>query len=272
MGRDLESGLTAQGIFAAELVRLRQQTGLSQIALGARIGCHRTLISHIERGEKKPQRKIAEALDVAFELTDKKHFTGLYERLIREIGSLGWFGRWLEVEPQATYLRFWDPLLVPGILQTEAYARAIYQREPSLPANEVEQRVSARMERRSILRREVPPRVWVMIDETVLHRPIGGRAVLAGQLRFLLEMADHPAVTIQVVPIDAGCAPGLLSAFALAQLPNDMQVATIQSSGDGVVTTEPRLLSRLTLQCDIIRDDAYSQSESLRLIERVMEQ
>ncbi|PZG39603.1 hypothetical protein C1I98_23660 [Spongiactinospora gelatinilytica] len=272
MGRGIEPGASAQALFAAELARLRQEHGLSQVALGVRIGCHRTLISHIERGTKRPKRNVAEALDVAFGLTKKRHFTGIYERMIREMGMMGWFGRWLEGEPQALSLRFWDPMLVPGILQTEAYARAIFSREPGIPPSEVEALVSRRMERRAILDREAPPRIWIMMDENVLLRPIGGRATLVEQLKFLLEMAQHPSVTIQVVPNEAGCTPGLLSAFALARLPHDVQVATIQSSGDGVVTTEPRLISRLTLQCDSIRDDAYSQKESLQLIERVIEQ
>ncbi|MCG5214679.1 helix-turn-helix domain-containing protein [Streptosporangium sp. KLBMP 9127] len=272
MSRDGAAGTTAEACFAAELSRSRRDAGLSQAALGTRIGCHRTLISHIERGGKRPQRVIAEALDATFGLTHKRHFVGMYERILRDLGSRGWFLRWLEVEPQASFLRFWDPLLVPGIVQTEAYARAIYQQEPTVPATEVDRAVGIRIARRSILERDTPPRMWIMMDETVLHRPIGGREVLAGQLRFLREIADHPSVTIQIVPIDAGCAPGLLSAFALARLPDDVQIATIQSSGDGVVTGEPTLLSRLTLRCDTIRDDAYSQSESLRLIERVTKQ
>ncbi|MFI0421776.1 helix-turn-helix transcriptional regulator [Spongiactinospora sp. 9N601] len=270
MGRGIEPGASAQALFAAELARLRQEYGLSQVALGVRIGCHRTLISHIERGTKRPKRNVAEALDVAFGLTKKRHFTGIYERMIREMGVMGWFGRWLEVEPQALSLRFWDPMLVPGILQTEAYARAIYQR--AVHPKEVEQRVAQRMERRNILNRDEPPRVWVMMDETILMRPVGGPRVLHEQLHFLLQAAEHPSVTIQVVPIAAGCTPGLLSAFAMARLPNDVHVATIQSAGDGLVTAEPRLLSRLTARCDSIRDDAYSQKESLALIERMMKQ
>ncbi|GLW06220.1 transcriptional regulator [Microtetraspora sp. NBRC 13810] len=273
MERDLGSGKSARALFSAEMVRLRRERGLSQSMLGKRLQVHRTLISHIERGGKPPQREIAEGLDTVFDLTEQGHFIGLYKRMVRDLGTIGWFLRWLEVEPRASLLRFWDPLLIPGFLQTEDYARAIFSQEPTVSAGEVEERVAIRMARRAILDRKEPPRVWIMMEESVLNRPIGGEHVLRDQLRHLLNMAEHPSVTLQVVPVSAGCAPGLLSAFALARVPDDdFEIATVQSAGDGVVTTDPGMITRLSLRCDTIRNDALSQHDSLRLIERAAEQ
>jgi transcriptional regulator with XRE-family HTH domain len=126
--------------FASDLEHYRKKAKLSQISLSSRMRCHTSLISHVERGRRTPTLEFAEAADRAFELDG--HFVHLY-RQISQSPALGWFARWAEeIEPQAVILQSWDPLLVPGLLQTPEYARAIFSTtsppEPaSLPAKTV---------------------------------------------------------------------------------------------------------------------------------------
>lgn len=249
--------------FATDLEQYRRRSGLSLVALGTQMRCHPSLISHIERGRRAPTLDFAEALDHAFQLD--QHFTTLF-RQISHSPALGWFARWVEeVEPQAVILQSWDPMLIPGLLQTPEYARAVFS--PMAPADQVEERVEARIRRLQIFDRPNPPVFLALIDEGVLHRPIGGPEVLLHQLRHLLELAQHPCVTIQLVPIAAGCGAGMMSAFSLARLRGGIEVASADSVLSGDVTSDHDAVARLKVRYNIIRADAHSQSVSLRLME-----
>lgn len=249
--------------FASDLEHHRRNSGLSLVALGTRMQCHPSLISHIERGRRPPTLDFAAALDHAFQLD--QHFTTLF-RQISHSPALGWFARWVEeVEPQAVILQSWDPLLIPGLLQTPEYARAIFS--PMAPADQVEERVEARTRRLHIFDRPSPPVFLALIDEGVLHRPVGGPAVLVQQLRHLLELAQHPCITIQLVPVAAGCAAGMMSAFSLARLRGGAEVVSADSVLVGDVTSDHEAVARLKVRYNIIRADAHSQSVSQRAIE-----
>ncbi|MEU7000983.1 helix-turn-helix transcriptional regulator [Nonomuraea sp. NPDC046570] len=253
--------------FAADLQQFRKDRGLSQVALSGHMKVHQSLVSHVERGVRPPTRDFAEAADRAFGL--EGHFAHLYARVVQS-PALGWFARWVEeVEPRATMLWTWDPLLVPGLLQTDSYARAIFSTSV-IPVDQAEERVVARMQRRHILDRADPPLVWALIDEGVLHRPIGGVEVLAGQLRYLLELAKHPRLMVQIVPVAAGCASGMVSSFALARLPSGAEAVTIDSLLIGQVTADPQSVGVLRARYETIRASAHSKDESRRVIENAV--
>jgi transcriptional regulator with XRE-family HTH domain len=249
--------------FASDLTHHRKEAGMSQIALSTRMRCHTSLISHVERGRRAPTVEFAEALDRAFQLDG--HFIGLYTQ-ISHSPTLGWFARWVEeIEPQAAILQSWDPLLIPGLLQTPEYARAIFAATAS--DDQVEERVQVRMRRMRIFDSPSPPVFLALIDESVLHRPIGGPDVLAQQLRHLLELTQHPRITVQVVPVATGCAAGMMSAFALARLRDGAEVVSADSVLSGQVTGDHDSVIRLKVRYDTIRADAYPQSISQQAIE-----
>lgn len=249
--------------FAADLQRLRKDRGLSQVALSGYMSVHQSLISHVERGVRPPTQDFAEAADRTLGLDG--HFTHLYARIIQS-PALGWFSRWVEeVEPRATMLWTWDPLLVPGLLQTEAYARAIFA-SISDP-DRVDRQVQARVARVAIFNKPTAPSLLAVIDEGVLHRPIGGKRVLIEQLRHLLNLAQHPRITVQLVPIASACAPGMMSAFTLARLDSGAELVSADSVLSGQVTGDLAALARLKRRYDTIRADAQPRAVSQQTIE-----
>ncbi|MFG1943972.1 helix-turn-helix transcriptional regulator [Nonomuraea sp. NPDC048826] len=249
--------------FAADLMRRRREAGMSQTALSNRLRCHTSLISHVERGRRAPTVEFAEALDRAFQLDG--HFMDLFTQ-ISHSPTLGWFARWVEeIEPQAAILQSWDPLVIPGLLQTPEYARAIFA--TAVPIEQVEERVQVRMRRMEIFDAPNPPAFLAIIDESTLHRPIGGPRVLAGQLGRLLEHVQNSRITVQVVPTASGCAAGMMSAFTLARLRDGAEVVSADSVLSGLVTGDHESVARVKVRYDTIRADAYPQSMSLQVIE-----
>ena len=203
-----EPWVPLQARFASDLTRLRTGARLTKVSLAAKMCVHKSLISHVEGMRKRPSMSFAEAADAALGLDS--HFTQIAIQMANS-GSLKWLSKWVEeVETRASVLWTWDPMLVPGLLQTEAYAHAVYTTGPG-PRDGLEERIAARMNRRKILNRSDPPKIWMLLDEGVLHRPIGGVEVLRDQLRSLAEFARHPRVSIQIVPTDTGVAAGMIS-------------------------------------------------------------
>lgn len=267
-----EPPLSARARLRVEMVEQRKSKGWSQAALAKRLDVHQTLISQWETGRAVPVREHVKRLDQIYGLPEEDGLLALYERTLREAGSPRWFLRWAEqVEPQAVALKFWDPLLVPGILQTERYARAIFRAEPGIDPTWVEERVAARMARRAVLDKKKPPTVLFLIEESALLRPIGGAEVLVEQLHYLLETMERPNVTVQIVPLSAGSAVGMMSGFGLAKIPPYPDTAAVQAAHEGVVTADSEIVLSLHQRHDAIRADAYSQCESARIIRDAIE-
>jgi hypothetical protein len=145
---------------------------------------------------------------------------GLYVRLAgiarKSNGPIpGWFADWVEIEARATILRWWEPLLIAGLLQTEDYARAVLSTWRRDSADEVGAKVAIRVGRQSVL---ASADFRVLLDEPVLYRRIGAPEVMAVQLEQLLVMGARPNITIQVIPAAAGDYAGLTGAFAVAEV------------------------------------------------------
>ncbi|GII65273.1 transcriptional regulator [Sphaerisporangium krabiense] len=273
MGTDQPQDATSpRARFGAEMRRLRESARLSQSALGVRLRCTQTQVSRLEKGLRTPQPDQAEILDQVFGLSDKEYFVGLYRRILSNPGGPIWWMDWLEeIEPRATVLRSWDPLLVPGLLQTEGYARYLLSREPRVGPEEVEERTQARLRRREFLERADPPLLSILLDQGVLRRRIGTAGVMREQLAFLIEIAERPNVLVQVV--DPDCVPGLLGAFMIAELPDgEADVIYADSPAEGVVSADPNVVSTLWIRYESIRAWAYPEHVSLNMIKDVMDQ
>jgi hypothetical protein len=146
--------------------------------------------------------------------------------LAREANTPGWWQgysdilpHWLEpyfgLEAAASFIRNFELQFIPGLLQTEGYARALIRLGNAPSEDDVVRRVEARLSRQEILRRATPPRLWAVIDESALCRPIGGRTVMRDQVRQLIEMCDHPFVTLQILPFQAGAHPAMGGPFTI---------------------------------------------------------
>ncbi|WP_433246481.1 helix-turn-helix domain-containing protein [Streptosporangium sp. CA-135522] len=257
--------------FGIELRKFRLMSGFTQRKLCTAIHLSVSQLSMLENGHRAPNRELACKMDGVLGLGTT--LVDLLDRLNRTADQLPrWFRPWLEFEREAEALRMWEPLMVPGLLQTEDYARAILSHSPGVTAEQAEENVIARMDRQGILRRPTPPMLWVILDEGVLHRPIAGAEVMKGQFEHLLEVGESRSISIQVLPHEACNVVGLLGGFVVADMPrNAPPVAYIdsQSTGDRV-SERVEEVEGLAFRHDLIRVDALSRRQSLDMIKETM--
>ena len=252
--------------FAYELRKFRHDQGISQRQLGRRITYTAALISMIEQGKRRPTQELADKLDAAFNLDGT--FAKLYLGTTWA-GAPEHFRGWLDEEGSATALRSWEPMLVDGLLQTEEYARAVLQAEPWITAQEIDARVESRMRRKSILLKNNPPQVLSIFDEGVLHRPVGSATIMRAQLEHLLEVAECPQVTVQLVPYSAQALSGLLGGFTIAERNGMPTSVYLQAQPRGRIDDDRALISDLVRRYDAIRAEAYPQHLTLDMIKDI---
>ena len=231
MPNDADRAGTPAGVFGAELRFYRTRAGLSQKDLAARANVSHDVISKIETGERPPAEDFPPRLDAIPELDTRGALTRLWDHLKKgqKQRLYGWFQEWADIEAQATVLRWYEPLVVPGLLQTEDYARAILSARPDGNLDDLDEQVAARLARQAVLDRTGAPQLWCVLDEGVLHRAIGGSKVMRSQLYHLAEVAEHPKTTIQVIRT-GGAHAGLLGEFVIAR---SRRQATHGLPGDG---------------------------------------
>ncbi|GAA3808308.1 helix-turn-helix transcriptional regulator [Sphaerisporangium flaviroseum] len=268
---DIDPEESPRARFAYVLRHHRLAAKLTQKQLARRIGFSTSAVAMVETSKFRPSERFAELCDEVFGLE------GVIARLYAEVWPPpppvpAHFRDWAIEEQRATALRLWSPLLVPGLLQTEAFARRVFEREPGLTAEEIEARVTGRMQRRAILSRTDPPMIMCLIDEGVLHRPVGGAEVMREQLEYLLHMARHPRVTIQVVPYAAEALSGLIGAYAIAEMRGNAYTVRVEFQPRGRTITDRTTITEIINRYDAVRADAYPQHLSCKLIEEVVKQ
>jgi transcriptional regulator with XRE-family HTH domain len=212
-------------VLGGHLRRLREEAHITtEQAAGAIRGSH-SKISRMEHGRVGfKDRDIADLLTL-YGVTSGDEREALI-RLAREANTPGWWQgysdilpHWVEpyfgLEAAATIIRCYEVQFVPGLLQTEGYARALIRMGNASTEEDVLRRAEARISRQDILNRDTPPKVWAVMDEGALRRPIGGEAVMQEQLKHLLDMCDHPAVTLQVLPFEVASHPAMGGPFTI---------------------------------------------------------
>lgn len=255
--------------FGHELRRHRHRLEMTQAQLSKRLGYSEDLISKIETGAATPTIEFARDCDTMFATHGAIESLA---RLVRKGGAFpSWMWEWVEFERKAHTLRNWEPLLIPGLLQTEQYARALLRRRPGATGEQIDEQATARLERQKILEREDPPLLWVMMDEGVLHREVHDADVMRGQLKALIEASQRSNITVQVVRADAPV-PGLAGAFAIASFNGTPDVVYLESARAGRVTENPEDVQDIMNIWEAIRTEALPPRASLDLIAQVMEQ
>ncbi|MCF3118811.1 helix-turn-helix domain-containing protein [Streptomyces arenae] len=263
---ELDPSASPLDYYGSELRRLREAAGLKQAQLGSCIFCTGSLVGQIETAKKVPTRDFSERVDAALG-TD-----GVFSRLVGLVlrSQLPpWFQQYAELEARATYISTFQTQLVYGLLQTEDYARAVLTAGWSQKLDEA---VAARMERQRILSRESPPLVWVVLDEGVLYRPFGSRAVMRNQLQHLLDFQGRREVRIQVLPFDAGQHPATVGSFTVLRFDGDPDITYAESYGSAHVFANPETTKDCTHRYDHLQAAALSVEASAVLIARVMEE
>jgi transcriptional regulator with XRE-family HTH domain len=234
-----ESPAVGRRRLAQELRRLRSGAGLTIADVAGRLECSAGKISRIENGVVGAQPTDVQAMLDLYGV-DSAERAALVE-LVRTARRRAWWHEYADVVP-ARSSRFFGledgaatidqhaGAMIPGLLQTEAYARAVASSPSAVRPGDVERRVELRLRRQQLLQRPHPPRVHVLLDEAALHREVGGPEVTAGQLDRLTELAGAPHVTLRVLPFGAGAYPALGIAFTVFGFadPADGRVAYLE--------------------------------------------
>ncbi|RJL31659.1 helix-turn-helix domain-containing protein [Bailinhaonella thermotolerans] len=251
--------------FGEELRIWRQQAEMSQEQLAARIGYSSSQVGHVETARRAPDSTFVDHCDRVLQTGGA--LTRLWERT-RAAAYPAWFRSWFEIEQEAYRLRSWQPLVVPGLLQTYEYAHALFSVESDKSAEEVERLTQARLERQDILSGGDAPIFTALIDEAALLRPVGSAAVMAGQLAALVEAAVRPRLTIQLIPFDTGAHAGLPGPFALATRRGDNGRDSVYSEGPfgGTVTDRDEDVAAANVRFDAIRAVALPAKASVDLL------
>ena len=205
--------------------------------------------------------------------THGRRLTRLWSHLKKSLKqrAYGWFERWTDIEAEATALRSYEPLVVPGLLQTEDYARAILSARPDGNLDDLDEQVAARLARQAVLERASAPQLWCVLDEGVLDRAIGGSKVMRSQLYRLADLAEHPKTTIQVIQA-GGAHAGLLGGFVIADLDGKPPMVYLETAAEGQVTDSPSVVAHLALRFDRLRAEALPWAASRDLIRRMAEE
>jgi len=260
-------------VFGAMLRSYRVKAGMSLEQLGARVYLSDDMVGKIENGQRVPTEQFAVACDAVPELNTGGALAELRDLLkdyLKQRAYPGWFIRWPEKEAQATVLRSFELVVIPGLLQTQAYARALLDNQIGSNDDEVDEVVGARMERQAILDRARPPELWVAIEEAVLRRPVGGPAIMHEQLNHLLRVTHRPNVVLQVIPASVGVHGGLAGAgFIVADFADMPPVAYQETQVGGQVIEDHDDIAILLAAWDRLRAEALPRAASLDLIEEV---
>jgi transcriptional regulator with XRE-family HTH domain len=269
---------------AAELRRLRESAGLTQEDVSERTGKDRSTLYRLENAQQRPQRStLIQLLDLYG--TDQERRAELLA-LLREAGQRGWmqldrsdlreiYADYISFESEARSVSDYESLFIPGLLQTEDYARAVIRGAlPQATEEQVESRVTARMERQALLTRDNPLQLWAIMDEAAARRIVGGPAVMREQLARLRETAALPNVTVQVIPYDAGAHPGMPGSFIVLEFPDpaDQSLVYIDSMAGDLFLDAGMEVRRYILIFGHLRAAALRPDKSLTLLAGIAEE
>jgi Domain of unknown function (DUF5753)/Helix-turn-helix domain len=213
-------------LVGSQLRRLRTEAGISREQAGEAIRASEWKIHRLENGQVSFKERDVVDLLRRYGVTDAGEVASLVV-LAREANAPGWwqpygdllpqwFRAYVDLESAATLIRTYEGQLVPGLLQTDDYMRAVIGgAHLDESPEEAERRVALRVRRQALLERAIAPRVWAVVDEAALRRPVGGPKVMRNQVERLIEVAGLPNVTLQILPFQAGAHPALVGAFSI---------------------------------------------------------
>ncbi|RKN48516.1 helix-turn-helix domain-containing protein [Micromonospora endolithica] len=256
-------------LFAGELRRLRVDAGMSQEALGEQLNYSASLVAAVEQSRRPPREEFTQRCDSVLQAGGL--LVRIREAILRE-SLMPWFREWVTIEQEAVTLRSFQPLVVPGLLQTEGYARALYEGASHLAGDEVEQPLAARLARQAVLDRPTPPQFVVVLDQGVLERPIGGAQVMREQLLHLVEVGQRPRVHLHVVPRGVGAYPGVNGAFVVATPPEGDDIVYLDNQLQGTIVERTVDVNSLRQTWESVRAEALPHGATLRMISEAAEQ
>lgn len=256
--------------FAAVLRSHRDAAGLSRPQLAKALGCTYQWIEKLETGQRAPSEATARDLDTYFKTPATFHAMWLEIRRAGKYTELPpGFAGFVDLEANATIMYIFENMVVTGLFQTHGYAHEVLKagRKPEV----VEQLIATRMERQEILVRDDSPEIVFVLDEWVLHRPIGDEKTRKEQIGRLIELAEQPNITIQIVPSRTGAYAGVMGAFTMLSFDDAPDLAYVEGHAGGQAIDLPDKVRTHALRFSLIRGAAMSADDSLRLLRTVWE-
>ncbi|MFD7968657.1 helix-turn-helix domain-containing protein [Streptomyces clavifer] len=255
-------------VFGQHLKLFRVRAGLERAEFGAMTGYAASSIASFEQGRRIPQPKF---IDQADELLDAGGVLKASKEEVARAQYPAFFRDAARLEVQAVELHVYATKAVPGLLQTEDYAQAVFSMgRPLLAEGEIGQRVAARLARQTIFSREPLPTISFVIEEFVLRRPLGGRPVMRGQLEQILACGRRRNLEIQVMPTELEEHAGLEAPFTLIETKEGQRIAYVEAYKDSRLYTDRVSVRELEEQYGILRAQALTPRESLAFVEKLL--
>lgn len=272
------TSLVGRGL-AGELRHLRKQRRLTCQMVGDRLGWQPSKMSRMETGQQGLTVADVASLLTIYGVVGKER-----ERLLRMVEQQETPGQWetstvlseesrtlIRLEPDATAIVEVEPLLIPGLMQTQDYCRAV-MRSGNVPEDDIEPRVSARMARHGVLGRHNGPSLEMIVDEMALRRVIGGRKVMAKQLRAMAEEAERPNVTLRILRFELGGRGALDGSFTLFDFPRSKPIVYLDHKISGVFLEEDDQVEFYRNEAARLADVALSPAESLEFVATIAQE
>ncbi|MFE4794528.1 helix-turn-helix domain-containing protein [Streptomyces sp. NPDC056708] len=264
----------------ADLRRLRERKGLTLEEAGARVGISKATLSRYETKEGTVKWPAVDALCREYGASDQER-ASLVE-LAKGARIQGWWRSLADPIPESMNLMLtledevvsedhYACMYVPGLLQTRAYAEAVHRAsEMRCTDEEIHHMVDIRMKRQELLARAEPPHIWAVIDEAVIRRIVGGRAVMREQLKHLCAQASQPHVTVQILPFEAGAHAAAVGSFVVLGGPApELDVVYVDIIGGGLFMEKPQELTRYRLAFEYLRAQALNIDLSTAFLNQV---
>lgn len=256
-------------MLAKELARLREESGKSLATLGEETTYDRAYLHKLETGARVGSPGVIAALQAVYG-SASEHLTMLWQ-LAREDAFADKYKRFMQLEAKATVRYEYAAGIIPGLLQTEAYAREVLQAARPRDANDLSEQVAARLGRQDLLQGDDPPHYRAVLDEAVLRRVGRDPEEWMKQLEHLVESSELPNVTIQVLPFSAGLHALMGTSLTILWLPDGKAVAYTEDQHSGQLLESAKDVENLRLSYDLLRDLALSPRKSVAFIKRLME-
>ncbi|MDB1087122.1 helix-turn-helix transcriptional regulator [Streptomyces sp. ACA25] len=265
-----------------ELRRLREDRGMTAEEVADRLLVSQSKISRLENGRRSISPRDVRDLCEVYDVDDKKLVESLMQ-MARESRQQGWWHAFAELSPtysvyiglemDASSLRVYEPQVVPGLLQTPAYASAVIRGAlPEVTVEDVDRRVQVRLRRQQrILESRRPLRLWAVVDEAALRRAVGAPATMAEQLKHLVEVSRLPHVTLQVMPFSSGAHPGVNGQYAILEFPEttDSSVIYLEGVTSDLYLEKPHDVQNYSVMYEHLRAQALSPEQTREFIDGI---
>ncbi|MDX2678801.1 helix-turn-helix domain-containing protein [Streptomyces sp. NY05-11A] len=265
--KDLDPSSSPRALLGAELRHARERRGLSQADLGEPLFVSGSFIGQLEAGTRRMQ------LEYAVQIDEILGTNGFFERNCQALAKSKYpdhFAEAAEAEAVATAIRQYAQLLIPGLLQTRAYAEAVFRAyKPTAQDTEIDDLVAARLERAHLLDDPTTPLLWAILDEAALRRVVGGRAVMTEAVRHVLNLAGQRRIIVQVLPFGAGAHAAMDGPLKLMEFEDAPPLSFVEAPDMGKLLDDPATVARHILMFNLLQAAALSPQDSLALLESV---